>query len=133
MSIDFRKEVFHPRTTTLTAIGGCIAGRFCRISPLHGAIYAVVSRIAYQIAYMINDTVFTKFYIKLSELKIKKSFKKLMVTPLMMSSAYLGYTAGNKALSLIGRRIAFETAIKVSLVSGVTGFFSGLLIDFIRR
>ena len=64
---------------------------------------------------------------------MKRSFRKLMVTPLIMASAYLGYTAGNKVFSLIGRRIVLETAIKVSVISGITGFFSGLLIDFIRK
>ncbi|MEK7339709.1 MAG: hypothetical protein WBD50_02065 [Candidatus Rhabdochlamydia sp.] len=129
---DFRREIFHPRTSILTVIGGCIAGRFCGISPIHGAVYAVASRIAYQATFIISNAVFTKCRAKLSDLDMKRSFRKLMVTPLMMTSAYLSYTAGNKALSLIGRRIAFETAIKVSLVSAITGFFSGLFIDYIK-
>ena len=35
---DFREEIFDPRITILTAIGGCIAGKFCGISTIHGAI-----------------------------------------------------------------------------------------------
>ncbi len=126
------QRCFHPRATILTVIGGCIAGRFCGISSMHGAVYAVASRVAYQAATIISEAVFNKCHAKLFDLDMKRSFKKLMVMPLMMTSAYLGYTAGNKALSLIGKRIAFETAIKISLVSGITGFFSGLLIDYIK-
>ncbi|HEV3270207.1 MAG TPA: hypothetical protein VGZ69_06125 [Candidatus Rhabdochlamydia sp.] len=128
----FCKEIFHTRTNTLTVIGGCVAGKLYGISPIHGAVYAVASRITYQAAGRIAHLVFTKCHAKLSKWECKRSFRKLMVMPLMMTSVYLGYTAGNKALSLIGRPLALETAIKVSFVSGITGFFSGLLIDYMR-
>ena len=132
MEINLCKEIFHIRTNTLTVIGGCIAGKLYGIPPIHGAVYAVTSRIAYQAACIISNAVFTKCYKNLSELDMKRSFKKLMVTPLIMTSIYFSYTAGNKALSLIGRRLDLETAIKVSFVSGITGFFFGLLIDYMR-
>lgn len=90
MKIDFRKEIFHTRINTLTVIGGCIAGKLYGIPPIHGAVYAVASRIAYQAACIISDAVFTKCYENLSELDMKRSFRKLMVTPLMMTSVYLG-------------------------------------------
>lgn len=127
---DFCEEVFHPRATILTAIGGGIAGKFCGISPIHGAVYAVASRVACQAAIIISDTVLDKCDAKLSK-ELKKGFMELVATPLIMTSAYLGYTKGNKALSLIGRRLVFDTAVKVSLVSGIAGFFSGLLIGYI--
>lgn len=127
----FCEEVFHPRATILTAIGGGIAGKFCGISPIHGAVYAVASRIACHAAIIIGGAVIDKCDTKLSKLELEKGFRDLVVTPLIMTSAYLGYTAGNKALSLVGRPLVFATAAKVSLISGITGFFSGLFLDYV--
>lgn len=133
-SYDFCREVFHPRATALTAIGGCIAGRFCGISPMHGAIYAVTSRSVAQAAFLINWVVLSKCHDQLFELRLQKNFEKLIFAPLIiMANAYLAFTAGNKVLSLIGKPLIFATAVKVSLVSGIIGFFSGLLIDYMIR
>jgi hypothetical protein len=46
-----------------------------------------------------------------------------------MTHVYLGYLAGNKALSLLGKQIALRTAFKVSLVSGITGLFINYVIS----
>jgi len=130
----FCKEVFHPRVAALTAIGGCIAGRFCGIPPMHGAIYAVTSRSVAQAAFLINWVVLSKCHDQLFELRLQKNFEKLIFAPLIiMANAYLAFTAGNKVLSLIGKPLIFETAAKVSLISGIAGFLPGLLINGIKN
>ncbi|KAG6558572.1 hypothetical protein RHABOEDO_000517 [Candidatus Rhabdochlamydia oedothoracis] len=122
----FCKSIFDPRAVALTAVGGCIAGRFCGISPMHGAIYAVTSRSVGTVAAIIHIGLFTR------SVRLMNSFSKFLVTPLLMTRAYLVFTAGNKALSLIGKPLIFTTAVKVSLILGITSFFSDLLINYIK-
>ncbi|PWU13760.1 MAG: hypothetical protein C5B45_05655 [Chlamydiae bacterium] len=131
-SCDFCNQIFSLRITTLTAIGGYVAGKFCGISPLHGAVYAVASCVAYQSADMIGNAILSKLSNRMG-----KSVNEFMVMPLLVTSVYLSYKAGNKALALMGKQslkgqLTLETAVKVSIVSGITGFFSGLLIDYMR-
>lgn len=127
---DFCKDIFYPRATVLTAIGGSIAGRFYGIPPMHAAVYAVASRSIGQAAFRIGEVVLGKSYNMLSELRLKKSFIKLILTPSIMASVYIVFTASNQVLSLVGRPLVFATAAKISFASGVVGFFSGLFIDY---
>ena len=123
-------KVLPPRNITLVAIGGCVAGRFYKISSMHGAVYAVTAHLVYRVAVVIHRTIFTGIPTKR---RIKMNFGAFMSMPFLMTTICLSYAAGNKALSLVGRQLAFETAVKVSCVSGVISFFSGLLVDYMRE
>ncbi len=123
MSIsNFCREVCPLRAVVLTAIAGGLSGKFCKIPPLQGAVYAVVSNVAYKIAYKINYTVCNKLKNK-NYGPSDKNFHSFIRYPLEMAHVYLGYLAGNKALSLLGKQIALGTAFKVTLISGITSLF----------
>lgn len=128
---DFCKDIFYPRATVLTAIGGCIAGRFYGVPPMHAAVYAVASRSIGQAAFRIGQVVLGKSYDILFELRLlEKGFVQLILTPSIMAGVYIVFTASNQVLSLVGRPLVFATAAKISFASGVVGFFSGLFIDY---
>lgn len=129
MSINgFYGEVYPLKAIVLTAIAGGLSARFCKIPPLQGAVYAVASSLAYQIACKINDTICNKLRNK-NYWPGNKNLHTFIRYPLEMAHVYFGYLAGNKALSLMGKQMALGTAFQISLVSGVTGLFINCIID----
>lgn len=110
---NFFREVCQPKFIILAAIGGGVSGRFCNISPLQGAVYAVAGSLAYRVAHKINGAICNKIR--------DKNFNDFIKYPLDMACVYFSYLAGNKALSFLGKQIALETAFKVSIIAGITG------------
>lgn len=127
MHISDLKAVFCPEKVALSAIGGCIAGRFCRISPLHGAIYAVVSGVVNLATFWTGMNIVCDLENRFPELKRLGGTN--VIALLSTTSVFLAFTAGNKALSLIGKPLIFSTAVKVCLISEMIGLSSRLFMN----
>lgn len=133
--VRFCREICPLKATAFAAIGGCLSGRFCGISPLEGAVYSVVSSVAYRVACKVSRGVSNEFYYEINHISRNhcddSSGTMLLQDKEAIANVCLGYLAGNIALSLLERQISFRTAIMFSFASGITGFLTDVVVNCI--
>lgn len=141
---EFCGKVCPLKATFFCALGGFLSGRLLgTISPVHGAVYVVASRITYLV---VNKTIGS---VIVQSNQAVKWMSKIVgkVTPgafpdnimyqnasfirssLNIANIYLCYSAGNRVLSLLGGQFIFTTALKVSCISGFITYFAAFLFD----